>query len=163
MYKIGNADKVQAIKVNNYLAPIKWLSFPTTHIDFYAQRIFENGLFTNYALRLTDLVFVCGVESREPCEVDANGLKAGAATSSGGPLAPPPFGATILMLCPTFFQLPAYGLAAQAWLSNLQIFLPDGGSILLHEAQHMGQLTGEDRRCDDINTTQPGSCYTIQG
>ncbi len=161
MCKIGNADKVQAIKVNNYLAPMKWLSFPTTHIDFYAQRIFENGPFTNYALRLTDLVFVCGVESREPCEVDANGFKADAATLSGGPLAPPPFGATILMLCPTFFQLPAYGLAA--WLSNPQIFPIDGGSTLLHEAQHMEQLTGEDRLCDDIDTTQPGSCYTIQG
>jgi hypothetical protein len=141
------------------------LSFPTTHIDFYAQRIFRNGPFTNYAIRPTDLVYVCGVESRAPCQVGASGRRTVAAASSGTGLRPvPPFGATILMLCPTFFQSPPYGPTAQGWLSNPQIFLEDGSSTLLHEAQHMGQLTGEDRRCDDIKTLQePTGCYTIQG
>ena len=101
MYKIGNADKVQTIRVNNYLSVINWLEFPNTQIDFYAKRIYRDGPFTTFDILPSDLVYVCGLETRQPCQVRPNGRAVIAGTISQlASQVVSPFGATVLVLMP---------------------------------------------------------------
>ncbi len=80
--KIGNADKVQTIRVNNYLSVTNWLEFPNTEIDFYAESIYDKGPFTTFDILPSDFVYVCGPETRKPCQVRKNGRSMIAGSSS---------------------------------------------------------------------------------
>jgi hypothetical protein len=162
MCNIGNTDKVQTIRVNNYLSVINWLEFPNTQIDFYAKRIYRNGPFTSFNILPSDLVYVCGLETRQPCQVRPNGRAVIAGTI--GQLASQvvsPFGATLLVLCPRFFRQSTFAQMGAAWTSNPQTWVIDASSTLLHEAQHMIQLTGPAHLAIDVTTAQEGDCYKI--
>ena len=154
----GNAGKVETIRVNNYLSVRDWLQFPDTQIDFYDEEISPGGPFTTYDILPSSLVYSCGTTTRLPCEIQSNGRGMIAGTSSqmtNQVLAP--FGATVVFLCPKFFDR-----MRRDWTSTPQAWAIDGSSTLLHEAQHMIQITGPSHLAIDVPTIGEGDCYKIE-
>ncbi len=66
-------------------------------------------------------------------------------------------------LCPMFFELESAEFASAMWQRDRSSYFPTRGGTILHECQHIHQITGNSRHCVDVTVEHNGKtvwCYS---
>ncbi|KAK2763607.1 hypothetical protein CKAH01_15948 [Colletotrichum kahawae] len=134
----ANAIMRTEIKENNY-DPVANVKSP-----YERNRIHDANL---AALSPTGLTFVCIPSDFSLCAPGAQAIafQTGSISDNTGPL---------VTLCPPFFKSVKWQAMVDDWRTSGKPKLTPGFA-LLHELQHIPQITGDARRCTDVSNYAP--------